>query len=66
MARGVNAGIIWVNTYRAISPIAACGGLKGSGYGREAGLQAVYDYTRPKTVWMNLSDDPIANPFKPR
>ena len=66
MARGVKAGIIWVNTYRAISPIAAFGGLKGSGYGREAGLQAVYDYTRPKTVWMNLSDDPIANPFKPR
>ncbi|WP_299771942.1 aldehyde dehydrogenase [uncultured Tateyamaria sp.] len=66
MSKRVKAGIIWVNTYRAISPIAAFGGLKSSGYGREAGLQAVYDYTRPKTVWMNLSDAPIANPFKPR
>ncbi len=66
MARRVKAGIIWVNTYRAISPIAAFGGMKSSGYGREAGIQAVYNYTRPKTVWMNLSDDPIANPFKPR
>ncbi len=66
MTRKVNAGIIWVNTYRAISPIAEFGGMKGSGYGREAGLQALYDYTRPKTVWMNLSDDPIANPFSPR
>ena len=66
MSKKVKAGIIWVNTYRAISPIAAFGGMKSSGYGREAGMQAVYDYTRPKTVWMNLSDDPIANPFKPR
>tara|TARA_B110000908_G_scaffold135717_2_gene160654 strand:+ start:9210 stop:10682 length:1473 start_codon:yes stop_codon:yes gene_type:complete len=66
MSKRVKAGIIWVNTYRAISPIAAFGGVKGSGYGREAGMQAVYDYTRPKTVWMNLSDDPIANPFKMR
>jgi len=65
-SRRVKAGIVWVNTYRAISPIAAFGGMKSSGYGREAGMQAVYAYTRPKTVWMNLSDDPIANPFKMR
>ena len=66
MSKKVKAGIIWVNTYRVISPIAEFGGMKHSGYGREAGLQALYDYTRPKTVWMNLSDDPIANPFKMR
>ena len=66
MSRAIQAGIVWVNTYRAISPIAAFGGGKGSGYGREAGMQALYDYTRPKTVWMNLSDAPIANPFQPR
>lgn len=66
MAKRVKAGIVWVNTYRVISPIAEFGGMKNSGYGREAGMQAVYDYTRPKTIWMNLSDDPIANPFKPR
>ncbi|MEO9865911.1 MAG: aldehyde dehydrogenase [Yoonia sp.] len=66
MSMLVKAGIVWVNTYRAISPIAAFGGVKSSGYGREAGMQAVYAYTRPKTVWMNLSDDPIANPFKMR
>ena len=66
MSKRIKAGIVWVNTYRAISPIAAFGGVKSSGYGREAGLQAVYAYTRPKTVWMNMSDDPIANPFKMR
>ena len=66
MARRVRAGIVWVNTYRVISPIAEFGGSRQSGYGREAGMQAVYDYTRPKTVWVNLSDTPIANPFEPR
>jgi aldehyde dehydrogenase (NAD+) len=66
MARRIRAGIIWVNTYRVISPIAEFGGIKTSGYGRESGMQAVYDYTRPKTVWMNLSSTPIANPFQPR
>ncbi len=66
MAKRIKAGIIWVNTYRVISPIAEFGGMKTSGYGREAGMQAMYAYTRPKTVWVNLSDDPIANPFKPR
>ena len=59
-------GIVWVNTYRVISPIAEFGGNKASGYGRESGLQAVYDYTRPKTVWMNMSDAPVGNPFQMR
>ena len=58
MAGCIRAGIVYVNTYRVISPIAEFGGLKGSGYGREGGFQAVYDYTRPKTVWMNMSDNP--------
>ncbi|MEL7278750.1 MAG: aldehyde dehydrogenase [Pseudomonadota bacterium] len=66
MSRTVRAGIVWVNTYRVISPIAEFGGMKGSGYGRESGFQAVYDYTRPKTVWMNMSDEPMANPFQMR
>ena len=63
MANSVRAGIVWVNTYRVVSPIAEFGGVKGSGYGRESGFQAIYDYTRPKTIWMNTSDAPMANPF---
>ncbi len=63
MASAVRAGIVWVNTYRVVSPIAEFGGVKGSGYGRESGFQAMYDYTRPKTIWMNTSDEPMANPF---
>ena len=66
MSRAVRAGIVWVNTYRAVSPIAEFGGMKTSGYGRESGFQAVYDYTRPKTVWMNTSSDPLASQFVSR
>ena len=63
MTKAIKAGIIWVNTYRAVSPIAQFGGIKQSGFGRESGFQAIYDYTRPKTVWMNTSDEIISNPF---
>lgn len=63
MAKAVRAGIVWVNTYRVVSPIAEFGGVKGSGYGRESGFRAMHDYTRPKTVWVNTSSEPMANPF---
>ena len=66
MVKAVKAGIVWVNTYRAVSPIAEFGGMKNSGYGRESGLQAVYDYTRPKTVWINTSDAPLGSQFVAR
>ncbi|WP_438955157.1 aldehyde dehydrogenase [Cognatiyoonia sp.] len=59
----LKAGICWVNTYRAVSPIAPFGGYDQSGYGREAGIEAVLDYTRTKTTWINTSDAPMANPF---
>ena len=63
LSKATRAGIVWVNTYRVVSPIAEFGGFKDSGYGRESGFQAIYDYTRPKTVWINTSPEPIANPF---
>ena len=63
MSRGLRAGIVWVNTYRVISPVAPFGGFGLSGTGREAGFQAMQDYTRTKTVWMNTADEPLANPF---
>lgn len=63
VSKRIRSGICWINTYRAISPIAPFGGVNQSGYGREAGLQAVLDYTRTKTTWINTSDQPMANPF---
>lgn len=63
MIRRIRAGIVWVNTYRAVSPIAPFGGYGQSGQGREGGLAAALDYTRTKTVWLRTSDDPIPDPF---
>jgi len=63
MAQAVRAGIVWVNTYRAVSPIAEFGGVKNSGHGRESGFQAMLDYTRPKTVWVNTSAAPLGGQF---
>lgn len=59
----IRSGIVWVNTYRVISPIAPFGGFKHSGPGRESGIDAINDYTRTKTVWINTSREPMANPF---
>jgi acyl-CoA reductase-like NAD-dependent aldehyde dehydrogenase len=63
MSKALRAGIVWVNTYRVVSPLAEFGGFKNSGYGRESGMQAIYDYTRVKTIWLNTSSEPMANPF---
>jgi aldehyde dehydrogenase (NAD+) len=63
MIKRIHAGVVWVNTYRAVSPIAPFGGYGMSGHGREGGLAAALDYTRTKTVWLRTSDDPIPDPF---
>jgi len=63
VSKAIRSGIVWVNTYRAISPISPFGGFGQSGYGREAGMDVIHDYTRTKTVWINTSSEPMANPF---
>jgi acyl-CoA reductase-like NAD-dependent aldehyde dehydrogenase len=63
LVRDIRAGILWVNTYRAISPMAPIGGFGMSGYGRECGFEAIEEYTETKTVWINLSDAPVDDPF---
>ncbi|NIF55713.1 MULTISPECIES: aldehyde dehydrogenase [Burkholderiaceae] len=63
MMKAIHAGVVWVNTYRAISPVAPFGGYGESGYGREGGIESILEYTRTKTVWLRISDEPIADPF---
>lgn len=63
LMKRLRAGIVWVNTYRAVSPIAPFGGFGLSGHGREGGMAAALDYTRTKTIWLRTSDDPIPDPF---
>jgi acyl-CoA reductase-like NAD-dependent aldehyde dehydrogenase len=63
MARAIRAGVVWINTYRAVSPIVPFGGFGQSGYGREGGQESILDYTRTKSVWLRTSEDPIPDPF---
>jgi aldehyde dehydrogenase (NAD+)/betaine-aldehyde dehydrogenase len=59
----VCAGVVWVNTYRAVSPLMPFGGYGESGLARESGAESILDYTRTKAVWIRTSDEPIPDPF---
>jgi len=54
VARGVQAGTVWVNTYNVYDTAASFGGCKQSGFGREMGVHALENYTQVKTVMVDL------------
>jgi len=62
MSEKLQAGTVWVNTYRAVSFMAPFGGYKDSGLGRENGIDAVREYLQTKAVWIN-SGAVTGNPF---
>jgi acyl-CoA reductase-like NAD-dependent aldehyde dehydrogenase len=57
VARGIRAGMVWVNTYKRVSPGSPFGGIGLSGYGREMGHEAMHGYTDPKSIWVNVDAD---------
>ncbi|GAB3556073.1 aldehyde dehydrogenase [Spelaeicoccus albus] len=63
VASRLEAGTIWVNTYRAMSPMSPREGFKSSGMGVEHGVEAIKEYTRVKSVWINTDEGPVADPF---
>lgn len=42
---------------------AAIGGFAANGYNRGCGPDSVKDYTKSRMLWINLSNDPMADPF---
>ena len=62
MSEKIQAGTVWVNTYRAVSYMSPFGGYKDSGIARENGAQAIYEYLQTKSVWINTGA-PTGNPF---
>jgi acyl-CoA reductase-like NAD-dependent aldehyde dehydrogenase len=62
MARALEAGTVWVNTYRALTFNSPFGGYKSSGIGRQNGIEAVQQYLQTKSVWCELGDQ-IQDPF---
>jgi acyl-CoA reductase-like NAD-dependent aldehyde dehydrogenase len=54
VARAIQAGTVWINTYNFYDPGLPFGGYKQSGFGRERGEEAMHEYTQVKSVWTNL------------
>src|SRR5215211_4556537 len=57
VARAIRSGMVWVNSYKRVSPGSPFGGVGDSGYGREMGFEAMHGYTDPKSVWVNVDAD---------
>jgi (Z)-2-((N-methylformamido)methylene)-5-hydroxybutyrolactone dehydrogenase len=62
MSERLEAGTVWVNTYRAVSYMSPFGGYKRSGIGRESGIEAIRDYLQTKSVWIDIAGN-APNPF---
>ena len=62
MSEKLQAGTVWVNTYRAVSFMSPFGGYKRSGIGRESGQDMIYEYLQTKSVWISTAAE-VPNPF---
>jgi acyl-CoA reductase-like NAD-dependent aldehyde dehydrogenase len=62
MARALQAGTVWINTYRALTFNSPFGGYKSSGVGRLNGIEAISGFLQTKSVWCELSAE-IQDPF---
>ena len=54
VADGLRAGMVWINSYKRVSPGSPFGGTGRSGYGREMGFEAMREYTETKSIWVNV------------
>jgi acyl-CoA reductase-like NAD-dependent aldehyde dehydrogenase len=62
MAEKLQAGTVWINTYRAVSYLSPFGGYKRSGLGRESGQEMIKEYLQVKSVWISTAES-VPNPF---
>ena len=62
MAEKLQAGTVWINTYRAVSYLSPFGGYKRSGIGRESGQEMIKEYLQVKSVWISTATT-VPNPF---
>ena len=66
MSKALQAGMVWVNTYRAYSYMVPIGGMKQSGLGRESGIESVNEYLETKSVMISTAASAPANLFVQR
>lgn len=62
----LQAGSVYVNSYRLVSFMSPFGGYKHSGLGRENGIEAIREYLQTKSVWFSLNETappPFGKPY---
>ena len=58
VAASVKAGTFWINSYKTINVASPFGGFNHSGHGRSSGVEALYEYTQVKSVWVETAAEP--------
>ncbi|MNT79675.1 EPTC-inducible aldehyde dehydrogenase [compost metagenome] len=61
-ARDVDAGTVWINTYRSTAYMSSNGGMKNSGYGIRGGFEVMREFSRLKNVLVDYSET-LQDPF---
>ncbi|MEV6120575.1 aldehyde dehydrogenase family protein [Streptomyces sp. NPDC052077] len=60
LGRRIEAGTVWINTYKQLSAATPFGGVKESGLGREKGREGIRSYMTQKGVYWGLDETPSA------
>ncbi|WP_328403670.1 aldehyde dehydrogenase [Streptomyces sp. NBC_00390] len=59
LARRIEAGTVWINTYKQFSISTPFSGMKDSGLGTEKGRDAIRAYQRQKSLYWSTSGTPL-------
>lgn len=63
VAARLDAGTVWINSYRSTSPMSPRSGFKDSGMGIEHSRHVMAEYTRLKSVWVETRAGHVDDPF---
>lgn len=59
IARAIDAGTVWINTYKQLSIATPFSGMKESGLGTEKGRDGIVNYMRQKSIYLGMSEEPL-------
>jgi len=59
VARALETGTVWINTYKQLSISTPFGGVKDSGLGREKGRTGIWEYCNQKSLYWGMNQDPL-------
>lgn len=59
IGRAVQAGTVWINTYKQFSVSTPLGGWRDSGLGREKGREGIFQYMEQKSMYWGTNEQPL-------